>query len=132
MSLARSDRQRRLGAALALAGMAFYAVLLPWHSVSQASLAVAAPSQAMAAEHPCHGHDKAVADETSKDSKPASKTHCPICTGLGVLHLAMASAAIAFLAPQDPVAVIFDSTEDHLADAPVHSPQSRAPPRHTA
>ncbi len=124
--------KRRLAAAAGLAGMAFYAVLLPWHIVSQASVAFAAPPQAMAAEHPCHGHDEAVADQTVKGAKPAGKTHCPICTGLGVLHLAVASAAIAFVAPQDPIAVIFDSTEDHLADARVHSPQSRAPPRHTA
>ncbi len=114
--------------------MAFYAVLLPWHIVSQTSLALAAPAQAMAAEHhPCHDHDEAaVADTSAKGVKPASKTHCPICTGLGVLHLAVAGAAIAFPAPPDRPAVIFDSTEDHLIEALVHSPQSRAPPRLTA
>ena len=133
MALARSDRQRRLGAALALAGMAFYAVLLPWHSVSQVSLALAAPSQATATEHhPCHGHNEAtVAGETGNGKKPASKTHCPICTGLGVLHLALASAAPVFLLPSERLAVIFDSTEDHLIEALVQSPPSRAPPRLT-
>jgi len=123
--------KRRLAAAAGLAGMAFYAVLLPWHIVSQANLALAAP-QAMAAEHPCHGHDEAVADQTVKGAKPAGKTHCPICTGLGVLHLAVASAAIAFPVPPDRPAVAFDSTEDHLIEALVHSPRSRAPPRPTA
>jgi hypothetical protein len=131
MVLARFLRRRRLGAALALAGMAFYAVLLPWHSVSQVSLAIAAPSQTIAAEHhPCHDHEgAAVAGETGTGSKPAGKTHCPICTGLGVLHLAVASAAIAMLAPPEQPALVFDSTEDHLADSVVRSPQSRGPPR---
>lgn len=124
--------KRRLTAAAGLAGMAFYAVLLPWHIVSQASLALAAPPQAMAAEHPCHGHDETVADEAVKGAKPTGKTHCPICTGLGMLHLAVASAAIAFPAPPDRPAVAFDSTEDHLIEASVHSPRSRAPPRPTA
>ncbi|HET9573411.1 MAG TPA: hypothetical protein VFP29_06770 [Methyloceanibacter sp.] len=124
--------KRRLTAAAGLAGMAFYAVLLPWHIVSQASLALAAPPQAMAAEHPCHGHDETVADEAVKGAKPTGKTHCPICTGLGILHLAVASAAIAFPAPPDRPAVAFDSTEDHLIEASVHSPRSRAPPRPTA
>jgi hypothetical protein len=124
--------KRRLAAAAGLAGMAFYAVLLPWHIVSQASVAFAAPAQAMAAEHPCHGHDEAVADQTIKGAKPAGKTHCPICTGLGVLHLAVASAATAFPALPERPAVAFDSTEDHLIEASVHSPQSRAPPRLTA
>lgn len=124
--------KRRLTAAAGLAGMAFYAVLLPWHIVSQASVALAAPPQAMAAEHPCHGHDETVADEAVKGAKPTGKTHCPICTGLGMLHLAVASAAIAFPAPPDRPAVAFDSTEDHLIEASVHSPRSRAPPRPTA
>lgn len=124
--------KRRLTAAAGLAGMAFYAVLLPWHIVSQASLALAAPPQAMAAEHPCHGHDETVADEAVKGVKPTGKTHCPICTGLGILHLAVASAAIAFPAPPDRPAVAFDSPEDHLIEASVHSPRSRAPPRLTA
>jgi hypothetical protein len=124
--------KRRLAAAAGLAGMAFYAVLLPWHIVSQASVAFAAPAQAMAAEHPCHGHDEAVADQTIKGAKPAGKTHCPICTGLGVLHLAVASAATAFPALPERPAVAFDSTEDHLIEALVHSPRSRAPPRPTA
>jgi hypothetical protein len=125
---------RGLAGAAALLGIAFYAVLLPWHIVSQASIALGDPAPAISAEHhPCHDHDEtAAADDTAKGARPASKTHCPICTGFGVLHLAVASVAIAFLAPPDRLAVILDSTEDHLADVLVQSPQSRAPPRLTA
>ena len=54
MGLVFMHRRRRLGATLALLGMAFYAVLIPWHTVSQATLALD-PAQAWADAAPmCH------------------------------------------------------------------------------
>ena len=42
------DRHRRFAGALALLGMAFYAVLVPWHAVSQAT------GPPLSFEPPCH------------------------------------------------------------------------------
>ena len=54
MSLKGLHRRRRFAAALALVGMAFYAVLLPWHTVSQATNALVGTGLGITAELPCH------------------------------------------------------------------------------
>ena len=127
MALAFVQSHRRLGGTLALLGMAFYAVLIPWHTVSQASAALAGDRPALSAEPPCH-EAASPRGETTKSSHPASKTHCPICAGFAALHLALASGAIALPAPPEPSAALFNVTQQHLAALPVPAPQSRAPP----
>jgi len=131
MALALAQSHHRLGGTFALLGMAFYAVLIPWHTVSQASLALAGSPLALVAEPPCHSVAGAPGDprsETTKGSHPAGKTHCPICTGFAALHLALASAAIALPAPPELGAARFDAAQRHVAALPIPAPQSRAPP----
>ncbi len=127
MALALAQSHHRLGGTLALLGMAFYAVLIPWHTVSQANLALAGSPLALVAEPPCHSVAGAPG-ETTKGSHPAGKTHCPICTGFAALHLALASAAIALPAPPELGAARFDAAQQHVAVLPIAAPHSRAPP----
>lgn len=128
MGLASMHRRRSWAATLALLGMAFYAVLLPWHTVSQASIALAGSTSAISAEPPCHSA-AAPDGETSKGSKPANKTHCPICNGFAAFQLALAGAAVAVVTPPEAGAIARHSPDDHLASITLHAPQSRGPPR---
>jgi hypothetical protein len=78
------DRHRRFPGALALVGMAFYAVLVPWHAVSQATtptLALAKSSEPL-----CHASTREHAKSPQQPLKPP--TNCPICKGFAALHLA--------------------------------------------
>jgi hypothetical protein len=132
MCLRGFERHRRCAGALALAGIAFYAVLLPWHTVSQAAIAIGSTSLAGLSEPPCHRSTVERANRNTKTPEPLGpRTHCPICTGLGVLHFAMASAAITLTPPHERLVVIFDGTEDHLIEALVQAAQSRGPPPHS-
>jgi hypothetical protein len=86
MSL-RDFRAFHFAKTLALGGMIFYAVLVPWHTVSQATAGIGEPEGARM-QPPCH---EAAAQpgaplKSSKPSKP--RTNCPICNGFGTLHLA--------------------------------------------
>src|SRR5690242_6745092 len=82
MLLGALHRHRRFTGALALLGMAFYVVLVPWHTVSQASLQLL---QANLVASPCH-QTMAQRSSTPKPDKPTTK--CPICNGLAVLQIA--------------------------------------------
>ncbi len=117
MGQALTHRRRRLGTAPALLGMAFYVVLFPWHTVSQATTARAG-APAISAATLCHNVSAAPNSEPSKGAKPASKTHCPICSGFAALQLALAGAAMPMLVPPESGSALFDGTDDHLADAP--------------
>lgn len=124
MGLVFMHRRRRLGATLALLGMAFYAVLIPWHTVSQATLGLD-PAQAWADAAPmCHSIS--AADSQQKPGTP--KTHCPICGGFAALQFALAGAWIAVVLPTDTGAVLADGTQAHLTAIAVRAPQSRGPP----
>jgi hypothetical protein len=127
MGLASMHRHRSWAATLALLGMAFYAVLIPWHTVSQATAALAGSTSTISAEPPCHSAS-APGGENSKGSKPANKTHCPICSGFAALHLAVVCAAVAAAAPPDASLVLADGAQDDLADALVRAPKNRSPP----
>ena len=83
---------RQLAGALALLSMAFYVVLLPWHTLSQATLQV---SQTSAVEAPCPHAMAGGGSKTSKPEKP--RTHCPICNGLAALQTAISLPAAPFL-----------------------------------
>jgi hypothetical protein len=127
MGPALLHRHRRLSATFALLGMAFYAVLIPWHTVSQTAMLLAQVELGTSANPICHG-DSTPAGEPSKDSSPSKQTHCPICSGFAALQFALAGSAMALLVQPESGSALLDGTGDHLTDALVHAPQSRGPP----
>ena len=128
MGITLMHRVRHLGVTLALFGVGFYAALLPWHTVSQATLALAGSESGVTIEAPCH--EAAAADsEKSKTSKPATpKTHCPICSGFAALQFALANPGIAAVLPPEAGGVVAGVAQDNLTTAVVLAPQSRGPP----
>jgi hypothetical protein len=122
MGLRGLYQRRRVAAAFALVGMAFYAVLLPWHTVSQATNALGG-----SAELPCHDISAAPNGEP-KGSTPAKKTHCPICSGFAALQLALAGGAIDVVAPSELRDTARHCTHEDLASINLRAPQSRGPP----
>ena len=129
MCLRGFQRHRRFTGSLALAGMAFYAVLLPWHTVSQVASEIAPTALAGLSEPPCHQNAAEAPGQDTKAPEPSKpRTHCPICNGFAALQLAVADTAIAMLALPELGSTHFAGTDDHLADAWVHAPQIRGPP----
>jgi hypothetical protein len=114
---------RRLGGSAALLGMALYAVLVPWHIVSQATLALEGGIAAIDAMPPCHD-----ASAGGPSKSPVHKTHCPICTGLASLHLGLACAGVGAVAAADSSATVFPLRHVPLTAPVVQAPPSRAPP----
>jgi hypothetical protein len=123
MSLGGFRRYRRLAGAFALAGMAFYAVLVPWHILSQATTPLFQSDLAKSFKPPCHESSAG-----SKNRQPLKQTNCPICNGFAALHFAV-------IAPLNvlPVRVVASAllppmVEDKVTDASVRTPRSRGPP----
>jgi hypothetical protein len=114
------DRYRRFAGALALVGMAFYAVLVPWHTVSQATT----PSLALAksSEPPCHRENA----KTPQPLKPP--TNCPICKGFAAFHLATGVSVNMLLVRVAASASLLRPGDDGLTKATAHTPQNRGPP----
>lgn len=130
MSLKGLHRHRRFAAALALAGMAFYAVLLPWHTVSQATTALVASGVGTTSAAPCHDASAATKNEQSpKGSAPSNKSHCPICSGFAALQLTLAGAAIDVATPPEAGSILPHCRLGDLASIKLPAPQSRGPPR---
>ena len=123
MPLGAFYRHRRLAGALALLGMAFYVVLLPWHTLSQTTLQL---SETSAVTAPCpHG----MVGEGSKPPKPEKpRTHCPICNGLAPLQTAISVPATLFFLRIVEEDVEHAASEDRVAKSPAPIPQSRGPP----
>jgi hypothetical protein len=112
-------RHRRLPGALALAGMAFYAILLPWHIASDSRLTQAAFELKT-------GH---TAQSDAKKPSPAKPPEqCPMCKDFAGLQLALAGGAILVVLPRQIGDALFDTSQDHIAEASVPPPQSRGPP----
>jgi hypothetical protein len=123
MPLGAFYRHRRFTGALALLGMAFYVVLLPWHTLSQTTLQL---SQTSAVAPPC---PHAMVGEGSKIPKPEKpRTHCPICNGLAPLQTAVSVPATPFLLRIVEGDVEHTACEDRVAKSPAPIPQSRGPP----
>jgi hypothetical protein len=122
MPLGALHRHRRFTGALALLGMAFYVVLVPWHTVSQASLQLL---QANLVASPCH---ETIADgsSTPKPDKPTTK--CPICNGLAALQIAASTPACHVILRVAESDTAVAAREDSVADTPARAPQSRGPP----
>jgi hypothetical protein len=123
LGLGAWHRRRRTVATIALVGMAFYAVLVPWHTVSQAITPLLAAAEAVAP--PCHDH-AAMADGQQGPAKP--RTNCPICKGLGTLNLATAAQAFLVLATAAESTPLPLSSDDDLVPGEDVVPQSRGPP----
>ena len=123
MRLGALHRRRGVPVALALMGMMFYVVLVPWHTLSQTILQL---SQASAVTAPC---PHSMVGEGSKTSKPEKRrTHCPICNGVAALQIAISAPAAHFvlrIAKEDVEQV---ACEEGVADAPARTPQNRGPP----
>src|SRR6478752_3079099 len=94
MGLGRLHQYRRSAGAVALAGMAFYAALLPWHTVSQATGPPLSLGKSL--EPPCH--QASAAGHTAKTPQPAKpRTHCPICNGFATFHFVTPAPTSAIL-----------------------------------
>src|SRR6187200_2575515 len=94
MSLRALHKNRGVGAVIALIGMAFYAMLFPWHTVSQTYLQLAQAGAGTTTIPSCH---REATGEPAKPAQPVKQTHCPICSGLAALQLALTSPRSLFL-----------------------------------
>lgn len=113
---------RRVAAALALLGIAFYTLLLPWHLTSQFAAQLYRADVGIFADAMCtsNGGDR---------SDPAApKTSCPICKGLAAFQLAVAPAAAIALPAAPAGTPLLAVVRDDVAGAAVPAPRSRGPP----
>jgi hypothetical protein len=125
MILGNLHRQRQFAGAIALVAMAFYTVLLPWHTVSQASSPLL--SLAKSFEPPCH-HASAAGDNANIPQPAKPRTHCPICNGFAAFHFAAPAPVSALLVGPVVHAAIPRTVEDGLVGVTARTPQSRGPP----
>lgn len=125
MSLKALYKSRRLGSAIALIGMVFYAMLFPWHTVSQTSLWLAQAGIGTSAIPMCH---REAPGEPAKPVQPVKQTHCPICSGFAALQLALTSSPVLLPLPRDFAVRFWPGTETDLAEASVLTPHNRGPP----
>ena len=125
MSLRALHKNRGVGAVIALIGMAFYAMLFPWHTVSQTSLLLAQAGAGTPTIPSCH---REATGEPAKPAQPVKQTHCPICSGLAALQLALTSPPVPLPLPPQFVGKFLHGTETNLAEASVLPPHNRGPP----
>ena len=110
---------RRTAAALALLGVAFYALLLPFHLTSQFSAQLYRADVGMFADSMC-------SPDGSNPAMPAS--NCPICKGLAAFQLAMAPPDAALLPVMPHAAPVLAVAQDDVAGLAIPQPRSRGPP----
>ncbi len=103
--------------------MAFYAVLIPWHTVSQAITPLLAAAEVLTA--PCHDHGAAPEGQSGPGK---SRTNCPICKGLGTLNLATAAQAFLVIANVAESTPLPQAPDEDLVPGEDVTPQSRGPP----
>jgi hypothetical protein len=117
-------RGRRLAGAIALVGMAFYAVLIPWHTVSQAAAQLPHPSDKLSQPN-CHSSGP----QGSKGSLPAKPlSQCPICKGFAALQFALSGTTSLAFIPSAITDFTTQSAEDSLSARLIQAPQNRGPP----
>ncbi len=114
-------KHRRIAAALALLGVAFYALLLPGHLTSQFNAQLYKADVGMFADAMCLS-----GDQGSKPGMPAPS--CPICKGVAAFQLAMTPPELAVLPAMPHAAPVLASAQDDVAGAVVPAPRSRGPP----
>ncbi len=113
----RGHKYRVTGAALALLGVALYALLLPWHLTSQFSSQLNRAD--VIAGVICSTGDSA-------PSMPASS--CPICKGMASFQLAIAPPDMVTLPAMPQASAALASSRDDVAEQARISPHSRGPP----
>jgi hypothetical protein len=125
MSLRLLHKTRRVGGVIALVGMVFYAMLFPWHTVSQTTLLLAQAGVGTSIIPICH---REATGEPAKPAQPTKQTHCPICNGFAAPQLALTSPPISLSLPTELVGKLLHSTEADLAEASGLTPHNRGPP----
>jgi hypothetical protein len=116
-------RCRRVAAAVALLGVAFYALLLPWHLTSQFE------AQLFKAEFGPLAAVMCTSGATADPAVPgAPATNCPFCKGLASFHFALAPAVQPELPAPPTFAMAFAYSSEHLVGARVVKPRNRGPP----
>jgi hypothetical protein len=109
---------------LALLGVTFYALLLPWHLTSQFALGLYEAEFGPLAAVIC---GKSV--EGVNPSLPvAPATSCPICKGLAAFQLTLAPAPPAVALPALAHVQLVPAESDDVAGAALPTPRSRGPP----
>jgi hypothetical protein len=116
---------RHIPGVLALAGMAFYAVLIPWHTVSQATAQSAQSQRTTAINSPCHEIGKAPAKQRDP-IKP--QTNCPICKGFAKLQFATSASPTVLAFAFEVVEPFTAISAECVQCSRCESPPSRAPP----
>jgi hypothetical protein len=115
---------RPVAAALALLGVAFYALLLPWHLTSQFALGLYEAEFGPLAAVMCGKSVNGV--NPSLPSAPA--TSCPICKGLAAFQLTLAPAPPVVALPALAHAQFVPAAPDDVVGAALPTPRSRGPP----
>lgn len=112
----------RLSGALALLGLAFYALLLPLHLTSQFERQLFAAEFGQGAEAIC-------GTTSAHDSTPgAPASDCPICKGLAAFQLALEPAPQVIAPPAAVRAIMQLPLRDAVAATHRLPPRSRGPP----
>jgi hypothetical protein len=122
---------RRLAAAFALAGIAFYALLLPWHLTSQfdAQLFKAQFAAEFGTEFGALAQTMCTGSGSGAPTEPgAPASSCPICKGLAAFHIAIAPADQPAVAAPEAIALAFDHAREDLTGARTQTPRNRGPP----
>ena len=115
---------RGFAQALALGGMIFYAVLVPWHTVSQATSGIV--SLMVHASLPPGGSEAKRSLEAIHSFRP--RTKCPICNGFGTLHLAAGVPANFVVYRASENEELPTTYVQAVAKTDRRAPQNRGPP----
>jgi hypothetical protein len=115
---------RRVAAALALLGVAFYALLLPWHLTSQFTLGLYEAEFGPIAQVVCGKS----ADGVNPSLPGAPATRCPLCKGLAAFQLTLASAPPAVALSAMGEVQFTSAVPADAAGAALPTARSRGPP----
>jgi hypothetical protein len=119
MSWVRVRSHRRSITAIALLGVAFYALLLPGHLISQFAAQLHRADLGMFADSMC-------SQGSSKPAMPESS--CPICKGLAAFQLALVTADATPLPVMPHATPTLAALRDDVAGAALPATRSRGPP----
>ena len=113
-------KHRRIATALALLGVAFYALLLPGHLTSQFNAQLHKTDVGMFADALCLSGDEG--------GKPMPATSCPICKGLAAFQMAMVPPEATVLPVTPHASAVIAARRGDVARASIPAPRSRGPP----
>jgi len=110
-----------MAAAFALLGVAFYALLLPGHLVSQFNAQLFKADVGMFADSMCLSGDA---------GKSKTATSCPICKGLAAFQMAVVPPDMVALPAMPHASATIAALREDVARAAIPPPRSRGPPLH--